>query len=177
MIRLLSLSASWRPDPTLAAAAAALEGSLPDVSDAPDRVLSLDPFGARAGALLRTSILDGPGGLPAIDREVAALMVARVLGCAHTAALHAERLAAAGGNHEDAASILARGATAPMAPRRQAIAGFAEKLAQTPPTARAADLATLRAAGLADAEIMDILNVVALVSAAARLALALGSAA
>lgn len=174
MIRLLPLSASWHPDPTLAAAAAALDGPRTEVPDGPDRVLPLDPLGARAGALLRTSILDGDGGLPAIDREGAALMVARVLGCAHTAALHAERYVAAGGNREDAASLLARGSGAPLSPRRQAIAEFAEKLAQTPPTARVADLTALRAAGLSDPEIMDTLNVVALVSASARLALALG---
>lgn len=178
MSRALSLSAStWRPDPTLAAAAAALDSLPPGISDGPDRVLSLDPLGARAGALLRTSILDGAGGLPALDREVTALIVARVLGCAHTATLHAERFLAAGGSRDEVAALLARGAAAPLSPRRQAIAAFTEKFAATPPTARTADLLGLRGSGLTDAEIMDLLTIAAFISAEARLTLAVGSAA
>lgn len=175
MIRSLSLSpGDWQPDPVLAAAAEALGELHPEDAQGPDRVLPLDPLGARAGALLRQSVLEGPGGLPPVERELTGLAVARLLGCAHTASLHAARFIAASGTPRDAEQVLALGSGAVLPPRWQAIISFAEKIAATPPTARVADLLTLRGTGLTDPEIMDLLNVAALVSASARLALALG---
>ncbi|MGH2340571.1 peroxidase-related enzyme [Segnochrobactraceae bacterium EtOH-i3] len=170
MIRPIALApASWQPDPALAAAAG------PEPAGAgPDQILPLDPLGARAGALLREGILETPGGLPSRDREVVAMAVARALGCVYTANLHADRFIAAAGPRELAAEILARGSEAPLTARLHALVTFAERMAATPPTATAADFTALRAAGLTDPEIMDALNVSALVSASARLALALG---
>lgn len=170
MIRPIALApASWQPDPALAAAAGPepVDGGL-------ERILPLDPLGARAGALLREGILEGPGGLPPRDREVVAMAAARALGCAYTANLHADRFIAAAGPPELAAEILARGSDAMLTARLHALVIFSERMAATPPTATGADFTTLRAAGLADPEIMDALNVTALVSASARLALALG---
>lgn len=163
----------WRPDPGLAAAAE--RAGIPAAAEGPDQVLPLDLLGARAGALLRESVLSGEGGLPVTERDLTAMAVARVLGCAWTANVHADRFIAATGARELAGDVLARGSAAALAPRAQAIVSFAERMAATPPQASAADFTALRAAGLTDMEIMDVLNVTALTSASARLALALGN--
>ncbi len=176
MIRPVPLAAVvWRPDPELAAAAE--RAGIPAGADGPDRVLALDLLGARAGALLRESVLSGEGGLPAAERDLTAMAVARVLGCAWTANVHADRFIAATGARALAADVLARGSEADLSARAEAIVSFAERMAATPPQASAADFTALRAAGLTDMEIMDVLNVTALTSASARLALALGSSA
>ena len=60
--------------------------------------------------------------------------------------------------------------------RDTAIYRFAEKLSVTPATADAADMAALRAAGMSDAEIIDLIHSIAIFGWANRLMHVLGHA-
>lgn len=67
-------------------------------------------------------------------------------------------------------AVLADWRTAPVDARVRAALGFIEKMALSPERLEAGDIAALRAAGLSDAAIEDVIHVCALFSIYTRLA-------
>ncbi|GAA2253820.1 alkyl hydroperoxide reductase AhpD [Streptomyces ruber] len=115
------------------------------------------------------------GGLPRAERELAATAVSMHNGCVYCASVHA-RLAARNGLGEGPVRrLLAHGSRAVTGRRPNLVARFAAGLAPVPATATGGDVTDLRAAGLTDLELVDLVHCAAFFAWANRLMLSLGS--
>lgn len=119
------------------------------------------------------------GGLSRAERELAATVTSKVNGCIYCASVHARKTVQLGGG--EAAPVDALLAVPPggdlaagQSPRWQAQIRFAAQLAATPSAVTAAHLAPLRALGLSELELLDLVASVAFFSWANRLMLTLG---
>ena len=88
--------------------------------------------------------------------------------------MHAKRFIELSKQPEVIDNLYAQGLQAPLDPRRKAIVDFSAKLARDPVAMEVSDLAPLRAQGLTDAEILDLVHAVAMFSWANRLMQSLG---
>ncbi|MFI6697877.1 peroxidase-related enzyme [Streptomyces sp. NPDC050509] len=152
------------------------------------RTLLHDPAALDHRTHVYNAVMYGRGGLPRAERELATLVVSRVNGCVYCASVHGRKYAQLSRDEARALRVLRDGAdafTAPGTPeaaetetdaRGSAVARFAEAQTRTPPEAGARHLAALRAAGLDDAELTDLVHAVALFGWANRLMLVLGDA-
>ena len=141
-----------------------------------DYVLTLahDPETLKVRSPLFNAIMYDPGGLSRAERELGALAASMVNRCIYCAAVHASRHAQLGKSAEVTDALFAAGETAELGPRDRAIFDFAAKLSRTPPEAGPEDIAALRAAGLDEAEILDLVLSTALFGWANRLMHVLG---
>lgn len=119
------------------------------------------------------------GGLSRAERELAATVTSKVNGCIYCASVHARKTVQLSGG--DAAPVDALLAVAPggdlaagQSPRWEAQIRFAAQLAATPSAVTPAHLAPLRALGLSELELFDLVASVAFFSWANRLMLTLG---
>jgi alkylhydroperoxidase domain protein len=141
-------------------------------------LLARDPevLGARTRADLDIFTNDD-GGLPRAERELVAAAVSRRNGCIFCASVHA-RLAVQfdAGLTELVDDLLANGVgtTGWQDERREAVVAAAVALAETPVAFDAGHVARLRAAGLDDAAVADLVSAAAFFSWANRLMLSLG---
>lgn len=87
---------------------------------------------------------------------------------------HAHDLRAEVADKKRVDAILGEWRNAPLSPRERALGEFAEALTRAPGHMREADLAPLRAAGLDDAAITDLVQVVAYFNYINRVADGLG---
>ena len=94
--------------------------------------------------------------------------------CSYCTSVHAKRFVELTKEPEVIDRLCAEGVQAPLAPRRKAIVEFSAKLARDPASMNASDLVPLRAQGLTDAEILDLVQAVAMFSWANRLMQSLG---
>ncbi|MFC9430936.1 peroxidase-related enzyme [Streptomyces sp. NPDC056987] len=154
------------------------------------RTLLHDPAALDHRTHVYNAVMYGRGGLPRAERELATLVVSRVNGCVYCASVHGRKYAQLSRDEARALRVLRDGAAAFTAPepdaaapegaiadaRAAAVACFAEALTRTPPRADARHLAALRAAGLDDAELTDLVHATALFGWANRLMLVLGDA-
>ncbi|MGC0141505.1 alkylhydroperoxidase domain protein [Pseudactinotalea sp. Z1732] len=114
------------------------------------------------------------GGLPRAERELAATVASRVNGCVFCASVHA-RFAAHYGKDVDAVQrLLDEGTDADLGPRWNVLTAAAAALTRTPADFGGVHLESLRAAGLIDAEIVDLVSATAFFNWANRLMLSLG---
>jgi uncharacterized peroxidase-related enzyme len=136
--------------------------------------LAQDPgsLGER-GALFNT-VMYAPRGLPRAEREYATAIVSITNGCVYCTSVHARRFADLSKQPEAMQRVLDGGPHAETDPRRRAIAAYAEKLTLTPREVTAGDLAPLRAAGMDDLEILDLIHSIAMFANANRLMQSLG---
>jgi uncharacterized peroxidase-related enzyme len=125
------------------------------------------------GALFNT-VMYAPRGLPRAERELATAVVSIGNGCVYCTSVHARRFAELTKNPEAMQRILDGGVEAQTDPRRRAIADYARKLTLTPGAVGAADLAPLRAVGLDELELLDLVHSIAMFANANRLMQALG---
>jgi uncharacterized peroxidase-related enzyme len=114
-------------------------------------------------------------GLSAAEREMIAVVVSMANGCLYCLVAHGAALREAWGDPVMADRITldwrrAEGLTA----RQRAICAHAEKLTLRPVECTEADLAELRAAGLEDGDVWDVIEVAAMYNLTNRLALATG---
>lgn len=134
--------------------------------------LSLNPPLLAADAAMYETTMRGESPLSRSERELLALTVSRLNGCARCFRHHASRY------KELTTSTAARptesGSTPALSEREQALVAFAEKLGLGPAGMRATDLQPLRTVGLDDRGILDACNTVAYFSYANRMALGLG---
>lgn len=123
---------------------------------------------------LFNAIMYDPGGMSRAEREIGALAASMVNHCVYCAAVHADRHAKLAKDESLTDALFAKGAEADLPPREKAIFDFARKAAEAPPTADAADMAALRAQGLGEDEILDLILSSALFGWANRLMHVLG---
>ena len=139
------------------------------------RLLVRDPEILRARTLVDKDIFYNTSeGLPRAERELAAASASRVNGCVFCASVHA-RFAAHHSHREDLVDqLLDEGVAADLGPRWNAITDAAAALTETPLAFGAQHVARLRAAGLDDLEIADVVHGAAFFNWANRLMLSLG---
>jgi alkylhydroperoxidase domain protein len=160
-------------DPRQAAALEGSRGSSPYF-----RLLALDVDVLTERTATDRGIFYTPGGAPRQDRELSAAATSLLNGCIYCTSVHA-RLAAQLSKRTNAIErILDRG-VAPGTPlelgdRWQAIVDLAVALAPTPPALGARHVERLRELGLADLEILDVIQAAAFFAWANRLMLTLG---
>jgi len=139
------------------------------------RLLARDPelLGART-RLDNDIFFTEDGGLPRAERELAAAAASRVNGCVFCASVHARAAARLSGRPEDVDRLLAEGTGAELGERWEAIVAAAEALTTTPVRFGPAHVERLRAAGVGDDEILDVIGGAAFFNWANRLMLSLG---
>lgn len=115
------------------------------------------------------AIMYAPGGLPRAERELGALAVSVTNGCVYCTSVHAQRYAQLARRTDTVEQAFADPASAGSTERERAIVQFARAVTLRPQTLEAADIAPLRAQGLSDADIIDLLHAVAIFGWANRL--------
>ena len=152
------------------------------------RMLSLTPGVTRARSELDNAIFLPRDGMPKAERELAAAVTSKVNDCIYCASVHARKAAGFSKREEEVDALLAaqleRNAdwiSADLAPlaegqdeRWNAIVTAAAELSRPRPALGAAHLEALRAQGLDDHEITDLLTASAFFAWANRLMLSLG---
>jgi alkylhydroperoxidase domain protein len=113
-------------------------------------------------------------GLPRAERELTAAATSRHNGCIYCASVHARHAITYSKRVEDVQRLLDVGVGADLGERWNAIVAAAVALTATPIAFEAAHVTRLRAAGLDDAEIVDVINGAAFFNWANRLMLSLG---
>lgn len=156
--------------------AAALEGSR--ANSAYFRLLARDVDVLVERTATDRGIFYTPGGAPRQDRELSAAATSRLNGCIYCTSVHA-RLAAQLSKRGDAIDrILERGVEPgtqlDLDDRWQAVVDLAVALAPTPPVLSQGHVDRLRELGLAELEILDVIQAGAFFAWANRLMLTLG---
>lgn len=154
---------------------AVLEKSLPTAKTSPYYLLlvhDVDALSQRSS--LFNAVMYGPRGLPRAERELATVAVSLINGCPYCVSVHARRFAELTKQPEVMRRLFDEGLDTPLEPRRRAIVDFAATLTRAPENLTAADLAPLRAAGLTDLEILDLVHAAAMFAWANRLMQTLG---
>jgi alkylhydroperoxidase domain protein len=113
-------------------------------------------------------------GAPRAERELAAAATSRHNGCIYCASVHARHAITYSKRAEDVQRLLDVGVSADLGERWNAIVAASVALTATPIAFGLAHVARLRAAGLDDAEIVDVINAAAFFNWANRLMLSLG---
>lgn len=152
------------------------------------RLLARVPGVLRARSALDNAVFQGEGGLPIGERELAAAVASKVNDCIYCASVHARKAVHQGARAEDVDRLLAvrldRDAdwlaqdvdrlADGQDERWSAIIRFAARLSTLVPSATSDDLDGLRAVGLDDHEIADLVHATAFFAWANRLMLSLG---
>ncbi len=150
------------------------------------RMLSLTPGITRARSELDNAIFLPRDGLPKAERELAAAVTSKVNDCIYCASVHARKAAALAGREDAVDALLAAPLdrdedwiSADLAPlsagqdeRWSALIAAAAELSRPRPSAAA--IPPLRALGLTDPEIADLVSAAAFFAWANRLMLSLG---
>jgi alkylhydroperoxidase domain protein len=113
-------------------------------------------------------------GLPRAERELAAAATSRHNGCIYCASVHARHAVTFSKRAGDVQRLLDQGTGADLGERWNAIVAASVALAATPVAFGPAEVTRLRAAGLDDADIVDVINGAAFFNWANRLMLSLG---
>ncbi|MEV1169128.1 alkylhydroperoxidase domain protein [Nonomuraea sp. NPDC049784] len=114
------------------------------------------------------------GGLPRAERELAATATSRRNGCVFCASVHSRFAAHYSKRADDVQRLLDEGVNAPQDGEWQAIIDASVALAATPGEFNADHIEALRAAGLDDLAISDVIHAAAFFNWANRLMLSLG---
>jgi alkylhydroperoxidase domain protein len=139
------------------------------------RLLARDPEVLRARTLVDNDIFYNVAeGLPRADRELAATAASRRNGCVFCASVHSRFAAHHGKRPDDVDLLLDEGVGADLGERWNAIVAASVALTDTPSTFGVDEVARLRAAGLDDLEIADVVHGAAFFNWANRLMLSLG---
>jgi uncharacterized peroxidase-related enzyme len=139
------------------------------------RTLAHDPDSYVARTVLFNAIMYVDGGLDRADRELGALGASIVNGCKYCAVVHARRHAQLAESDAVVSAIYFDRADV-LGERDAAIYRFARRLSVTPAEASAEDMAALRAVGMNDQEIIDLIHAIAIFGWANRLMHVLGHA-
>ncbi len=114
------------------------------------------------------------GGLPRAERELAAAAASRFNGCIYCASVHARFATHHAKRGEDIDRLLAEGVSADLGELWNAVVAASVALSATPVAFGAEHIARLRAAGLDDLQIADVIHSAAFFNWANRLMLSLG---
>lgn len=140
------------------------------------RLLARDPEALRARTLTDLDIFyNVSGGIGRAERELAAAATSRHNGCVFCASVHAASATRESGREADVQRLLDEGVEADLGDETwNAVVAASVALADTPLAFGEDDIARLRAAGLDDAEIVDVIGGAAFFNWANRLMLSLG---
>ena len=139
------------------------------------RLLARDPEVLEARTRTDKDIFYNPdGGLPRAERELAATAASRLNGCIYCASVHARHASTYSKRGDDVQRLLDDGPGADLGERWNAIVAAAVALTALPMTFGATHVARLRAAGLDDLAIADVIQAAAFFNWANRLMLSLG---
>ncbi len=168
----------WLEPPAEADLTARQRASLVDNARAKSayfRLLSRDPDILEARTRTDKDIFyNTSSGLPRAERELAAAATSRHNGCIYCASVHARHATTYSKRGDDVKRLLDTGVGADLGERWNAIVAASVALAATPIAFGAEHVTRLRAAGLDDAEIVDVINGAAFFNWANRLMLSLG---
>jgi len=139
------------------------------------RTLVHDPESYLARTELFNAIMYVDGGLDRVDRELGALGASIVNGCRYCAVVHARRHAQLSKSEAVVSAVYFNRADL-LNERDTAIYHFARRLSVTPSEATPEDVAALRATGMNDQEIIDLIHSIAIFGWANRLMHVLGHA-
>jgi alkylhydroperoxidase domain protein len=138
------------------------------------RLLARDPEALRARTLTDLDIFyNVSGGIGRAERELAAAATSRHNGCVFCASVHAASATRESGREADVQRLLDEGGGRPRRRDVERVVAASVALADTPLAFGDADIAR-RAAGLDDAEIVDVIGGAAFFNWANRLMLSLG---
>ena len=137
------------------------------------RTLAHDPESYVARTTLFNAIMYLPGGLDRADRELGALGASLANGCRYCANVHARQHINLSGSSL-AMAALWTGQTDRLSDRDAAILDFAKALVTPQPSATTEHIERLRATGMDDPEIIDLIHAVAIFGWANRLMHPLG---
>ena len=153
-------------------------GSLVDaarVKSAYFRLLARDPEVLEARTRTDKDIFYNPdAGLPRAERELAAAATSRLNGCIYCASVHARFAATYSKRVADVDRLLAEGVGADLDKRWNAIVAASVALTETPISFGPKHVDALRAVGLDDEAIVDVINAASFFNWANRLMLSLG---
>jgi alkylhydroperoxidase domain protein len=139
------------------------------------RLLARDPDILEARTLTDKDIFyNTSSGLPRAERELSAAATSRSNGCIYCASVHARHAVTYSKRADDVARLLDVGVGVELDERWNAIVAAAVALTGTPIAFGPEHVMRLRAAGLDDAEIVDVINSAAFFNWANRLMLSLG---
>ncbi len=138
-------------------------------------LLARDPDTLRARTLTDKDIFYNPdAGLPRAERELAAAATSRYNGCIFCASVHARFASTYSKRTADLDRLLADGVKVDLGERWNALVAASVKLTATPSEFGAAEIDALRAQGLDDFAIADLIQAAAFFNWANRLMLSLG---
>ena len=139
------------------------------------RLLARDPDVLEARTRTDKDIFYNPeAGLPRAERELAAAATSRLNGCIYCASVHARFAATYSKRVDDVQRLLDEGVEAKLDERWEAIVAASVALTALPLTFGAEHVTRLRAAGLDDAAIADLIGAASFFNWANRLMLSLG---
>lgn len=172
----------WKPwldtvnvDTATPAQLAALDEMSPQARTSPYfLVLAHQPEILLQRSIAFNAIMFAPGGMPRAERELGATVESRVNGCVYCASVHAQRFEQLAKRSDVIEQVFEAPASAGTTPREKAIVEFSIKLGAEPDTVSAEDVRALKAVGLGELEILDLIHSVALFAWANRLMLNLG---
>jgi len=128
-----------------------------------------EPLMLRHRSEAYNAIMYAPGGLPRAERELGAMVVSVTNGCVYCTSVHAQRFAQLAKRHDTVEQVFDDPATAGTSERERAIAQFARAVTLRPQQLGPNDIAPLRAVGMTDPEIIDLLHATAIFGWANRL--------
>jgi uncharacterized peroxidase-related enzyme len=137
-------------------------------------VLAHDPESLKHRSPLFNAIMYGNKGLSRAERELGAIGASVVNRCVYCTAVHASRFIQLAKQPEVIERIFADEIDATLEPRQQAIFDFAVSLSRTPSEAGPEHVERLKAAGLSELEIVDLILSAAIFGWANRLMHTLG---
>lgn len=139
------------------------------------RLLARDPEVLKARTLVDKDIFyNAAEGLPRAERELSATAASRRNGCVFCASVHSRFAAHHSKRVDDVDRLLDEGVDADLGERWNAVVASSVALTDTPNAFGADGIARLRAAGLDDLEIADVIHGAAFFNWANRLMLSLG---
>src|SRR5713226_6009852 len=144
-------------------------GFVPNVLQA----YSLRPQKLRNFMTMYNELMLAPSGLSKLEREMVAVVVSSANRCYYCLVAHGQAVRRLSGDAELGEMMALNYRVAKLSPRQRAMLDFAWKLTVTPHQVEEPDRAALRAAGLDDAEIFDLADIVAFFNLSNRMAFAL----
>jgi len=136
--------------------------------------LASDLESVRTRTLLFSDIFESEGGVPRADRELAATATSRINGCVYCASVHARLYGNLSKERTLVRGLLDEGVTTSLPPHQRAIVDLSSKLTTDPESLTDADLDRVRAIGISDLGILDLIQSAAIFANANRLMLTLG---
>jgi uncharacterized peroxidase-related enzyme len=120
------------------------------------------------------AIMYAPGGLSRAERELASTVVSRINQCVYCASVHAQRFEQLAKRNDVISEIFSDPTTAGTTERERTIVQFAIDLTLDPAGLNAAHIQALRAQGLDDGQVLDLIHAISIFAWANRLMLNLG---